>query len=122
MKAIKTWEMIKELSENPKKKFKRKTDGLEIRNMCGRFNWEPGYTFLGVNDEWEEVKEPVDFMEVVKKSNDNTTWFKVEHSLLTEQSIEKTFTLATFLDYISETFISGCVADILSTGKFYIED
>ncbi len=71
MRTLKTWEMIRELSKNPKKKFKRKTDGLEIRNMCGRFNWEPGYTFLGVNDEWEEVQKPVNFMEVIRNDKGN---------------------------------------------------
>ena len=117
---MKTWEMIKELSENPKKKFKRKTDGLEIRNMGGRFNWAAGYTFLGVNDEWEEVKEPVSPMEAIKSGKR----IKVKHELL-EQEIynisEQYSELDDIMCVLSEYFQPD-IADIFLNGEWYIED
>ena len=78
---MKTWEMIKELSENPKKEFKKKGGNLSkcivkiedgyflvnfyntIGNLIssdfggGKFN-----NNIEVDDEWEEVLKQVDFM------------------------------------------------------------
>ena len=119
---MKTWEMIKELSKNPKKKFKRKTDGLEIRNMCGRFNWEPGYTFLGVNDEWEEIKEPVDFMTAIKSGKK----IRVEHEFV-DGALERLSTEYHYLDeilYVLGIYINSDddIRNIALNGKWYIED
>ncbi len=112
---MKTWEMIKELSENPKKKFKRKTDGLEIRSMCGRFNWEPGYTFLGVNDEWEEVRQPVDFMTAMEEIKDEIS---VEYDGVVVE-FKKIDEMLYFLGkHYTDTFIRSLILN----GKWYIED
>src|SRR5699024_5598283 len=75
---MRTWEMIRELTEHPEKEFKRVSDGLEIRNIYGKFKWAPGYAYLGENDEWEEVKESVDFMTAVKSGK----MINVKHELL----------------------------------------
>ncbi len=115
---MKTWEMIKELSENSKKKFKRKTDGLEIRSMCGRFNWEPGYTFLGVNDEWEEVKEPVDFMTAIKSGR----FIKVEHELITHCRYSDYERLDLLMLDLADVYAESDLTEILENGKWYIED
>ena len=60
---MKTWEMIKELTENPSKEFTRKSDGLHIKtNKYGELIWDSGYQFLRLHHDWEEIKKPVDFM------------------------------------------------------------
>ena len=120
---MKTWEMIKELTENPEKKFKRKTDGLEIRNICGRFNWEPGYTFLGVNDEWEEVKEPVDFMEAVKSGKRITLKTNVYVGDKKRGNLLGIYnrTIKELLTFISE-YNEPTIREIITNGEFYIED
>ena len=67
MKTYKTWEMIKELTENPNKIFKNQY-GEEIRVLPDNdlfFEGENGYNFISITDEWEEVKEPVTFMEAI---------------------------------------------------------
>ena len=64
---MKLWEMIKELTENPEKEFVRKRDGLRIKaKENGELNWDSGHRFMKTNDEWEEVKKPVDFMTALR--------------------------------------------------------
>ena len=64
---LKTWEMIKELTENPNKEFVRKVDGLHIKtNEDGELIWDNGYQFMRLNHEWEEIKKPVDFMTAIQ--------------------------------------------------------
>lgn len=60
---METWQMIKELTENPHKKFKSKTSNYVVKTKPSTF-----YTGLEIDlgeffidEEWEEVKEPVDF-------------------------------------------------------------
>lgn len=68
---MKTWEMIKELTENPDKRFKIKNGKATVGISDSRLQWlddedveaEFVLTELILHDmEWEEVKEPVDFM------------------------------------------------------------
>src|SRR5699024_9373702 len=60
---MRTWEVM----QISGKKFRRKSDGLIIEiETDGTLNWESGYKHLSINDEWEEVKEPVSFIEAVK--------------------------------------------------------
>jgi hypothetical protein len=78
---MKTWEMIKELIENPDKKFKTLTnDDSEsyvttensIAIWRGADNYgQPLCVAVGKADcyEWEEVKEPVSFMEALNNGN-----------------------------------------------------
>lgn len=81
MKTYKTWEMIKELTENPSKRFRdglgdivttsKKTQRIvwEISEDIPResdfimFNYAKNYDNLHI--EWEEVPESVDFMTAV---------------------------------------------------------
>ncbi len=63
---MKTWEMIKKLTENPEKEFTRKSDGLHIKtNEYGELVWDSGYQFLRLHHDWEEVKKPVDFITAI---------------------------------------------------------
>lgn len=74
MKEYTTWEMIKEITENPNKKFgpihlKDKDDVAEMHDGCLIWGWsmepvELSYTVL--NYTWTEIKEPVSFMDAVK--------------------------------------------------------
>lgn len=64
---MKTWEMIKEITEDPSKEFVRELDGLHIKtNKDGELIWDSGYQFIRLGHEWKEVKKPVDFIEAVK--------------------------------------------------------
>ena len=68
--------MIKELTENPEKKFRRVGEDREL--YVGVYNnfvaWEGDYTLetrgepfeIYTDLEWEEVKEPVDFMTAIE--------------------------------------------------------
>ena len=72
---MKTWEMM----QHSGKKFKRKSDGFVIEiTPDGTLYWDSGHRFLNINDEWEEVKEPVDFIEAVKsgKKIRSVTWMQ----------------------------------------------
>lgn len=69
-KVYKTWEMIKELSENPDKKFKSK-DGIIVYNLgCGiYFDNDEGKRIeyaINIYDKWKEVKEPVTWQEAIQ--------------------------------------------------------
>lgn len=76
---MKTWEMIKEISENKEKKFKNSMGNIVGLNKTGRLSWlEKGNNngdplvfgscdaWPNLNIEWELVREPVDFMTAVK--------------------------------------------------------
>ena len=76
---MKTWQMIKELQENPKARFKnnRCEDNVSV-HRDGFLTWDKKgthyeMTFAGFSDccsgnsddDWEKVPEPVDFMTAV---------------------------------------------------------
>lgn len=62
---MKSWEVVKALSENPKRKFICK--GVVAENISGDLVLSKEGVEFGfcVNDEWEEIKEPVDFMTAI---------------------------------------------------------
>lgn len=80
MEKLKTWEMVKALTENPKLKFKSKTHIAYTEGSLLRLEYRfAGIKSSGANgnlrllnangfnaDEWELVPEPVPFMEAVK--------------------------------------------------------
>ena len=86
---MRTWEMIKELTENPNKKFKYDTGhengivaveegDIKLISVNGEKqskNLPLHYGFM--NQNWEEVKEPVDFMEVVQALDRGKTIYVV---------------------------------------------
>lgn len=118
---MKTWEMIKKLTENPHKEFVR-CDGLVVRiNKYMELTWESGYSHLRIADEWQEVKKPVDFMTAVKSGKR----VKVEHPLVNDTDnyalIDYT-NISGFLYSLGNNFYSEDVRDIIQNGKFYIED
>jgi hypothetical protein len=67
---MKTWEMIKKLSENPKLRATNGKRTIHIgKNKLGieliYDNYGGPIKYFPVGDEWELVKEPVDFMTAV---------------------------------------------------------
>ncbi|WP_353097710.1 hypothetical protein [Tissierella praeacuta] len=86
---MKTWEMIKELSENPEKKFKAinnnyPNDENSIITSVGNGDivFEKANTgilaVISLGTVYEEVKEPVSFIEAVKALNSGKTIY-VKH-------------------------------------------
>lgn len=75
---MKTWEMIKELTENPSKKFKRTKDGVEFKTSqkivdsikVGTYveeaiNYRSRDCVL-LEDDWTEVKQSVSLLEALQ--------------------------------------------------------
>ncbi|WP_042683145.1 hypothetical protein [Anaerosalibacter massiliensis] len=120
---MKTWEMIKELTENPKKKFIRKgqidKSYVSVRNNAvvwlGEKQVGQSLSLSHLqNAEWEEVKEPVDFMTAVKSGKE----ISVEYS----GASYKELSLANMLYELQRDFSDKTIRQIILNGKFYIED
>ena len=62
-----TWQMIRELTENPKKAFMRNYDELVVKvDKTGALTWEKGHEHLCVDDEWTENKQPITWQEAIE--------------------------------------------------------
>jgi len=114
--------MIKALTGNPKKKFKNQY-GEEIRVLPDNdlfFDGVDGHNYISITDEWEEVKEPVDFMEALKSCKR----VSVEHPNLFDMPViyKKNASIATVINYIFESYSDALVREIILNGKWYIED
>lgn len=120
---MKTWEMIKELTENPNKKFVN-AFGHIVEHSKPKgivFSKPKSLTHISLNDEWEEIKEPVSFIKAVESGKK----IKVEHDFIDGD-----------IDYLEENYVSldemfwelgenlsgDGVRDVITNGKFYIED
>lgn len=97
---MKTWEMIKELTLNPKKAFKRDYDGLIVKvdEVDETLRWKSGYDYLCIDDQWEEVKEPVTWQEAFQAGLEGKK-IKVDGQGFTYQNFEN---LHFALFYLSE--------------------
>lgn len=112
---MKTWEMMQPSG----KKFRRKSDGFVIEIASdGTLYWDSGHRFLNINDEWEEVKEPVDFMEVVKSGKK----FKLINEDDTEGILTRYMDLNKFMRTLSNLHSKELSVAVLTEGEFYIED
>ncbi len=138
MKTLKTWE-IRELmdrypSEMLGKEFKLVNGILDKRNdghisagetaMVSRF---PGFLGLTRNsfrvkdltgfEEWEEVKKPVTFMEVVESGKE----FTVQHPYIQDEGYQEDykFRLYEFMHVFEIFWSDDEVKDVLTTAKFY---
>ena len=126
MKTYKTWEVIKMITENPKLKF---------RTYCSDvFKDENGYivfenidcidgfdgNFKG-NEEWILVQEPVSFMEAVQSGKK----IKVEHEAIKHFELKCTseyLTLFVVVEELAKNLDSISLREIITEGKFYIEE
>lgn len=123
---MKTWEMIKKLTENPEKKFKSVHEDKSIaptfavvedgwilyKSVLGRSTALYG---IGFDWRWEEAKEPV-------------TWEEAFKAGLEGNKIKPEGQHLTFLDYESLDYVILCLAERPSSykkimlDKWYIED
>ena len=71
---MKTWEMLKELTENPKKRFRLTTAGgswgdyelyVSGKDIVNNQNFS-GTCSLSLNDDWEEVQTEVTWQEAIE--------------------------------------------------------
>lgn len=109
---MKTKEMMTRAKEG--KLFKRKSDGLLLEiSPNGYLFWNSGATYLNINDEWEEVKEPVDFITAFKAFREGKA-ISVEDGELSG---------GRFIYYprTNERYVAFSEEDI-ANGKWYIED
>ncbi len=128
---MKLEEMIKELKENPEKKFKSiPLHGLEASTFAimiegkiffrNKHNDSVSLYYIDLDWEWEEVKEPVSFMKLLQEiKKDRILRFSYKNKA---QSYNFEGDLEDFLFEISDTFTNEYIAKILLEGKFYIED
>lgn len=128
---MKTWEMIKELTENPNKKFTydSATKGSYVTVVDDVVVWkgagQGGQTVaicLGCGDaEWEEVKEPVSFMEALKAAKE-CKLVGLVHKMNNISYKNRGFKY--ILEDLSSTkeFTSSFIAETLLNGEWYIED
>jgi len=115
---MKTWQMIKELTENPHKEFVRELDGLHIKtNKDGELIWDNGYQFIRLGHTWKEVKKAVDFMTALNSRK----FVKVEHDLIKPNYI-KYERLDLLMLKLAESFTNADFTEIIEDGKWYIED
>lgn len=120
---MKTWEMMKELTESPDKTFKR-ADGLTVHANYGKLSWESGFRHLGLNDEWEEAEVSVTFIEAVASGKQ----IKVKHDYLKDvfriedlDSFNMYMELNILLEYLVGIFKPRELAEIILNGKWYVE-
>lgn len=129
MVNLKTWEMIKNLSENPNKKFisNYTKDSYyiaevnnEILSIVDSYNNKP-IILISLKREWEEVKKPVSFMDIlIQAKKDNAKLFTIKNP-----AHDVNFTkqpLHFILSYLSTTCTDDLLADILLNSVWYIED
>lgn len=115
--------MIKELTENPEKEFIRKSDGLHFKtNEYGELIWDSGYQFLRLHQEWKEIKKPVDFMTAVESHKR----IRIEHEFIEDEDDFRYLTtsyneLDLIIKALSE-YTHYDIPEIISNGKWYIED
>ncbi len=119
---MKTWEMIKEITENPEKKFKEKSFG-QVEMFKGYLVQSSNMDIIVINKdilekEWEEVKEPVDFMAAVKSGKR----FKLINKDDAEGVLTRYMDLNTFMNTLANMWSKELSKAILTEGKFYIED
>lgn len=115
---MKTWEMIKKLTENPEKIFRNQNgEGISVLSSDELY-FDDGYKNIYLCDEWEEVKEPVDFMAAVKSGKR----FKLINKDDAEGVLTRYMDLNTFMNTLSSMWSKELSKAILTEGKFYIED
>ena len=123
---MKTWEMTKELTENPDKEFisymkKGFRDVLKTQSIKGaiRFsneegNWHEVLIGVDLDREWEEIKKPVDFMTAIQSEKPMSVEFS-------GTKIKKE-TLANMLYRLQENYSDKTIKQIIVYGNWYIED
>lgn len=114
---LKTWEMFKVASYDPRAKFKQVgelIDRVYYIGSDGILLREPGVVMaVSINSDWELVCEPVDFMTAMKNLRDGST-IRVNWNKNT-RTYKNRYTMRDDEDQFL------CLNEILD-GKWYIED
>ena len=105
---MKTWEIM----QHSNKTFKRIRDGFKMHiDRSGTLIHDSGFGFININDEWEEVKKPVDFMTAFKAYRKGKTI-----------CVENKKTNPDKYTYFPEELQDNCFTeDDIANGKWYIE-
>ena len=126
---MRTWEMIKELMENPNKEFSIKlrisqiayvsvSGNVRIRNI-NRESKPLELTRQILDEKWEEVRRPVDFMTVAKAVKEGKeVGLKYDGFSLGFTKWE----LRDLLIDLGQNYEDEDLAEIILKGKWYIED
>lgn len=123
--------MIKELTEDPSKKFRNKTDHdlvVQVHKYAGIIQYEidgHGLSFE-LDDRWEEIKEPVDFMTALNSCKK----VRIKHELIDRAFVRefakklgmKYTNMTSVINKLSEVFTTEELSDIIQNGKWYIEE
>lgn len=134
MKTYKTWEVIKMLSENPKLKFKKHSPGNSIvlgakvigfssfLKLCRTdFTDKTLDNSMKLDEEWTLIQEPVGFMKAVQSGKK----IKVEHEAIKHFELKCTseyLTLFVVVEELAKNLDSISLREIITEGKFYIEE
>ena len=112
---MKTWEMIKELTEDPNKEFVRKIDGMHIKtNKHGELIWDSGHQFIRLEQQWEELKTPVDFITAVKSGKNISVRFSgANYSAMS---------LPNLFYELQQDYSDNVIRKIILKGEWYIQD
>lgn len=141
---MKTWKMIKELAENPSKRFKSNLYNKEllalIKNNKLYIQNEKGVemTNIDMSREWEEVKQPVDFMTAVKSGKKVRVEHKYikdlcneiysredcayDYNLLNAINEGEHRDLVGLLSAICDHALNGDIQEIILNGNWYIQE
>ena len=117
---MKTWQMIKKLTEDVDREFIRE-DGLIIStSIDDTLLWERGYSHINLHDGWEEVKKPVDFITAVASGSR----IRVEHDLVQEDPYYLLNYFCAMDEVVADLteYFSEDIREIIINGKWYIED
>lgn len=125
MKTYKTWEVIKMITENETLKFQNSLKEELKYSGHGIRMFESGeeieiYAIRG-DEEWTLIQEPVDFMTAVKSGKR----IKVEHEAIKHFELKCTseyLTLFVVVEELAKNLDSISLREILTEGKFYIEE
>lgn len=122
---MKTWEMIKEITENPDWKFKRISDGLIIKaeqyflNTKYELIWESGHEKIALEDDWEKVKLPVPFIDAIEEYSEGNSIYCIidneKYIYIPPKTGNKSFIS------IFESDGTPITTDEILRGKWYVE-
>jgi hypothetical protein len=124
---MKTWEMIKELTENPSKEFQIKNAKAVVGVNDGKLQWIKDNVDFVIGEvalydlEWEEVRKPIGFVELlerISKEGDITVDFE---DYMDEHNF-KDANLGEVLLHLSKEFTGDCLAETLLKSKWYVKE
>lgn len=118
---MKTWEMIKELTEDPEKVFiSNKNRRIEVLPDGYLYFPEEDDNYIDLFGEWEEGKKPVDFMKLLSIVKSNGDFSNVDFHY--EDEVFKECNLYYILRELAEKCTDDReLAHYVLNGKWYIE-